>query len=114
MDYKISEIMQMQKDLWEQHKDKWSPLTKEYARNSMLWLVEEFGEAIAIVKKKGEDMIMDDPETRAHFIEEMNDVLMYFTDTLIRFDVSSEELCESFKSKHNYNKKRDYNKEYKK
>lgn len=114
MDLKISDLMKLQKELWEEHKDTWSPLTKEYARNSMLWMVEEFGEAIAIVKKKGEDMIMDDPKTREHFVEEMNDVLMYFMDTLIRFDVSAEELSESFLKKHNYNKNRDYNKEFKK
>jgi NTP pyrophosphatase (non-canonical NTP hydrolase) len=111
LDLKISKLMQMQKDLWEVHKDSWSPLTKEYARNSMLWLVEEFGEAIAIVKKKGEDQIMNNPQVREHFIEEMNDVLMYFMDTLIRFGVSPQELSESFVKKNQYNIERTYNRE---
>lgn len=112
-DMKISEMMQMQLDLWEKHKDKWSPMDPEFGRNSILWLVEELGEAIAIIKKKGENQIMSNKDVRSHFVEELSDVLMYYTDTLLRFGITAEEITNAYIEKHNTNKERNYSKEYK-
>ena len=111
-DMKISEMMKMQLDLYEMHKDKWSPMEPQYGRNSLLWLIEELGETIAIVKKKGEELIMNDDEVRAHFVEELSDVLMYYTDVLLRYGITSEEITNAYIKKHNTNKERNYNKEY--
>lgn len=113
-DLSVFEMMELQRKLHEIHKDSWSPLTKEYARNSLLWTVEELGEVIAIVKKKGEDKIMNDSVVRNHFIEELSDVFMYLTDVMLRFDISSEEFSTMFREKCNRNMDRNYNKEYKK
>lgn len=38
----------------------------------------EVGEVADIIKKKGDNHIMNDEETRNHFLEELSDVLMYF------------------------------------
>ena len=58
----ISEMMEMQKELWEIHKDKWSPMEAKYGRNFLLWMIEEMGEAISIIKKKGDNAIMKNDE----------------------------------------------------
>ena len=33
---KISEMLKCQYELWERHKDAWSPMTPDFARNSIL------------------------------------------------------------------------------
>jgi len=106
--------MELQKQLWEQHKDSWSPLTPEYGRNSLLWMFEEMGEVVAIIKKKGEEKIMNDPNVRNHFVEELSDVMMYYVDTLIRFGVTPDEISEAYLKKSKTNLTREFNREYKK
>ena len=49
---------------------------------------------------------MSDPEVRAHFIEEMCDVLMYYNDVLICYDISPEELEKAYFEKHEFNMNR--------
>ena len=112
-DIRISDMMKMQQTLWEKHRDKWSPMEPEFAKNFVLYMVEEIGECIAIIKKKGERAIADEPEVRAHFVEEMSDVLMYFTDTLLRFGITADELSEAYINKHCKNMGRDYDAQYK-
>lgn len=113
-DIKISEMMAMQHELWEQNKDKWSPMEAEYGRNFLLWMVEEMGEAISIIKKKGDSAIMNDREVRNSFLEEMSDVLMYYTETLLRYRVTPDEISNAYMEKHEKNMERDYQKEYSK
>ena len=43
-DIKISDMMRMQVNLWEQHKDTWSPMEAKFGRNFILWMMEEMGE----------------------------------------------------------------------
>lgn len=112
MDLKVSDMMDMQRELWELHRDKWSPMEPEYGRNFLLWMVEELGEVIAIVKKKGDAAIAADPAVRGAFTEEMSDVLMYFMDTLLRYGVSPQELSEAYLNKHGTNMGRDYDGQY--
>jgi NTP pyrophosphatase (non-canonical NTP hydrolase) len=107
-DLKFSEILSMQRQLQDKHKDKWTALTPHTGRDSMLWLVEELGEAIAIIKKKGDDQIMNNPATREHYIEELCDVLMFFTDTLLCYDISADELATAYSRKHQTNMGRDF------
>ena len=73
-DIKISDMMRMQMNLWEQHKDTWSPMEAEFGRNFILWMMEEMGECIAIIKKKGDSAIMREASVREAFVEEMSDV----------------------------------------
>jgi len=110
---KISEMLKCQYELWEKHKDKWSPMEAKYARNSLLWMMEEMGEVIAIIKKKGEKEIMDNLEVREHFTEELVDVFMYFLDVLNRYGISGEEFTNAYDKKNSYNLKRDFEKQHK-
>lgn len=59
-DLSISEVIRMQEQLWEKNKDYWKPISPEYGRNYILWMIEEVGECISIIKKKGDLAIMDD------------------------------------------------------
>lgn len=40
-DLKVSEMMKMQLDLWELHKDEWAPMEAQYGRNFLLWMIED-------------------------------------------------------------------------
>lgn len=111
-DLSISDMMAMQRELWEVHKDSWSPMEPQYARDSLLFMIEEIGECIAIMKKKGDAAIAEDPQVRQHFVEEMCDVLMYFTDTLLRYGITPKEVSQAYRHKHCRNMGRDYEKEY--
>ncbi len=112
MDISVSQMMHMQKELFELHKDKWSPMEPEYGKDFILYMVEEIGETIAILKKKGSDAVLSDPDVRSAFLEEMADVLMYYNDILLRFHVTPEEISEAYLRKHARNMGRDYTHEY--
>ena len=112
MDLSISQMMQMQKELYERHKEKWYPLEPEYGKDFILFMVEEIGETIAVLKKKGADAVIDDPAVREAFLTEMADVLMYYHDVLLRFHVTPEEISDAFVRKHGVNMERNYTKEY--
>ncbi|MDP4091479.1 MAG: NUDIX domain-containing protein [Bacillota bacterium] len=111
-DLRISEMLDLSYRLWEKHKDTWSPMQPEHGRNFILYMIEEIGEAIAIIKKKGEDSIMNDAEVRSRFIEELGDVLMYYMDVLNRFNISAEEFSEIYIKKFETNMKRNYEEQY--
>ena len=111
-DLSLSQLMEMQHSLYEANKDNWTPRTPEHGRDHILFMIEEIGEFIAILKKKGEGAVMTDPAVRAHFLEEMSDALMYFVEILLCFSVTPEEFSASFTSKHDRNLHRDYAEEY--
>ena len=111
-DIKISDMMEMQIELWKKHQDTWSPMEAEYGRDFILWMIEELGETIAIIKKKGDTAIMEERSVRSAFVEEMSDVLMYYIDTLLRYGVSPEELSAAYLDKHAKNMGRNYIAEY--
>lgn len=111
-DLKISDMMKMQQELWEKNKDKWLPIEAKYGRNYILWLIEELGETIAIIKKKGDNAIMENENVRVAFVEELSDVLMYYIEILRRYNITPCELSRVFVDKHNRNMKRDYLTEY--
>ena len=112
MNLSISQMMQLQKELFEPHKDEWHPMEPEFGKDFILYMIEEIGETIAILKKKGSTAVVEDPEVRAAFLEEMADVLMYYNDTLLRFHVTAEEISEAYLRKHARNMGRDYTQEY--
>lgn len=112
-DLKLSEIMSMQKELQEKYKDKWTPLSVENGRSCLLWMIEEMGEAISIIKKRGENDIMNDDTVRAAFVEELVDVIMFYNDALICYGITSDELSKAFLKKHFKNMGRDFIGEHK-
>ena len=113
MDLSISQMLQLQRELFEPHKDKWHPMEPEYGKDHILYMVEEIGEVIAILKKKGSAAVMEDPAVREAFLSEMADVLMYYHDVLLRFHVTHEEISRAYTKKHDIDMKRNYQNEYK-
>lgn len=112
-DIKISDMMKMQMELWELNKDNWSPMEAKYGRNFLLWMIEEMGEVISIIKKKGDKEIMENKDVRKDFVEEMSDVLMYYNETLLRYNISADEISKAYIEKHNKNMKRNYKEDWK-
>lgn len=99
-DFALSEMQQMQRELQQKYIEKWGGLSPEKAVRQMLWLYGELGEAADVIKKEGSSKIMSDAQVRQHFVEELCDVMMYFNDVMLCFDISPEELqkvyCEKF------------------
>ncbi len=113
MDLTISQMMQAQRELYELHKHEWNPRVPENGRNHILYMVEEIGETIAILKKKGEQAVMEDPAVREAFLGELSDIMMYYVDVLLCFNVSPEEYSRAFTKIHRKNMGRNYTAEYK-
>ena len=102
----FEEMQAIQKELQEKYKHKWSPLSPEIGKNQLLWLLIELGEVADVIKKSGDQKIMEDNEVRTHFIEELCDVLMYFNDVMLCYNVSIDELKEVYLQKHKKNMER--------
>jgi len=111
VDLRLSELMEMQKQLKSKHEGKWHPLTPDYGRSCLLWMAEEFGEIVSVIKKRGEDSIMTDPVVREAFIEEFVDVIMFMNDALICYNIDASELSGVYLKKHEKNMNRDWEKE---
>ena len=75
-------------------------------RSHLLWLLAEAGEAAQIIKKEGDRPILDCPETRAHFVEELCDVYMYLASTAMCYGITPQELAQTFVEKHRRNMQR--------
>ena len=102
-DFGFEKMQELQKQLQEKYKDSWEPLSPEIGKNQLLWLMIELGEVADIIKKEGSHKIMEEEEVRTHFIEEMADVLMYYNDIMLCFDISIEELKKVYLEKHQRN-----------
>lgn len=102
----LSDMQQIQRELQEKYKAKWGGLSPDVARDQLLWMLIEAGEVADIIKKQGDRAILEEPETRAHFIEEICDVLMYLTDVLLCYDITPEEVTEIYLRKHKKNMER--------
>lgn len=107
-DLNISEMKEMQFELYEKNKAKWGDREPKYAKSHILYMIEEIGECISIIKKKGIDAIMENTGVRDRFLEEMADVEMYYIEVLNRLNVSTEEISNAYRKKHNINMERDY------
>ena len=105
-DFSINEMLEMQRTLQEQYKDKWKPVNPERGKDQLLWMIGEIGEVIDIIKKNGGDAASQDKDLRADLIEEMADVLMYYNDILLCYGISAEELKQSYIRKFEKNMKR--------
>ena len=105
-DFGIEEMQRMQVKLQEKYKDKWKPLTPENGRNQLLWLMIELGEAADIIKKEVDKKIVENESVRRHFIEEMADVMMYYNDVMLCYNISIDEFKEIYREKHKRNMER--------
>ena len=105
-DFGFREMQKMQMKLQEKYKGKWEAISPEAGKNKLLWLMIELGEAADIIKKNGVGQIMEDKDVRTHFIEEMADVLMYYNDVMLCYDISVDEIKEIYEKKHEKNMKR--------
>ena len=100
------QMQEMQSELQGKYKGKWPALSPEIARDKLLWMMIEAGEMADIIKKKGDEQILENTEVRAHFIEEMCDTLMYFNDVMRCYGITPEELEKIYREKHQRNMSR--------
>ena len=105
-DFGINEMLEMQEALQEKYKDIWEGISPEVGKNKLLWMIGEIGEVVDIVKKHGGEAASQDQVLRAHLIEELADVLMYYNDILLCYGISAGELKQSYISKFEKNMKR--------
>lgn len=112
-DLSISDMQKMQLELYEVNKAKWNDMEPKAAKNHILYMVEEIGECISIIKKKGINSIMEDEAVRSRFIEEITDVQNYYIEVLNRLKITPEEYSKAYIDKHNSNMNRNYEKDNK-
>ena len=105
-DFSINEMQEMQKELQDKYKDIWTPNSPENGQNQLLWMLGEVGEVIDIIKKNGGSKASTDTELRKHLVEEMADVLMYYNEVLLCYDISADELKKAYTEKFEKNMKR--------
>ena len=110
MDARISDFLRMQKELAEE-KDWADGRTPENAPYSILWSIDELGEAIAIIKKKGSDGIMNNDSVRGHFVEEIADTFMYLFDMMNCYGITAEEFSDAYVRKFEKNMGREWSEE---
>ena len=98
-DFSIGEMQQMQKALQEKYRHKWEPICPEVGKNKLLWMIGEIGEVIDIVKKHGGENAAANEDVRVQLVEELADVLMYYTDDLLCYGIGAEELKRAYTEK---------------
>ena len=108
VDLRISDILAMQRRLQKKYEGVWNPLTPEQGTRQLLWTLCEMGEVVDIIKKKGEQAVMEDAKVRASFCEELADVMMYLDDILLCFGIDADEISRAYTDKHEYNMRREY------
>lgn len=106
----ISDMKQMQTNL--RITKGWTDTSPEHAKDHLLYMIEEMGEVIQIIKKKGIDKCMNDPEIRRMMVEELTDVEMYYVEVLNRLGISPREFSNAYVTKHMKNLGREYDKEW--
>lgn len=105
-DFGINEMMDMQRTLQDKYRDIWRPICPDRGKDQLLWMIGEVGEVVDIVKKHGGEAACRDDKLRAHLVEELADVLMYYTDVLLCYDISAEELKRAYVGKFERNMQR--------
>ena len=98
-DFTVNEMLELQRRLQEEYKDGWPPNCPENGKDKLLWMLGEVGEVIDIIKKNGGQRVAADARTRAHFIEEMADVLMFYSDVLLCYGITADELGRAYREK---------------
>ena len=98
-DFSINEMLEMQRKLQENYKGAWEPINAETGKNKLLWMIGEVGEVIDIVKKNGDHRAIEEAGLRNHLVEEMADVMMYYNDIMLCYDITAEELKHAYTEK---------------
>ena len=102
----FEEMQGIQEELQAHYENIWGGLNPKKGRDSLLWGIIEAGEMADIIKKEGDEAIMDDEATRHHFIEEFCDTMMYLNDLLLCYSITPEEVERVYLEKHKRNMKR--------
>jgi len=102
-DLSFCEMQTIQKELQEKYRAKWAALSPEKGRDCLLWMICEAGEVADIIKKKGDEAIIEHEDVRHEFIEELCDVLMFFNDVMLSYSITPEELKTVYLEKHHKN-----------
>lgn len=105
-DFSLNEMLELQRKLQERYQDRWEPISPETGKNKLLWMIGEIGEVIDIVKKNGGRNSARDADLRAHLIEELADVLMYYNDVLLCYGITAAELKKTYQEKQKRNMER--------
>ena len=105
-EFTVNEMLEMQRTLQDRYKTIWEPIGPETGKNKLLWMIGEIGEVIDVVKKNGDIKACSDAELRKDLVEELADVLMYYNDVLLCYDISPEELKQAYTEKFERNMKR--------
>ena len=108
MSLTMQDLMDYQTQLQAKYEGIWEGDYPETAQHHLLYAVEEIGEVSAILKKRGAKAVVEDAALRAHFCEEMADVVMYLTDVLICCHATAEEFEQAYRAKAEKNLKRDF------
>ena len=104
--FTVDEMLEMQRMLQKKYRDKWEGISPEVGKNKLLWMLGEAGEVIDIVKKHGGGKASSDARVRPQLIEELVDVLMYYNDVLLCYNISSDELKAAYEEKFRRNMER--------
>lgn len=99
----FNEMQERQRALQARYAGWWEPVDPEHGKNKILWMLAELGEAIQIVKRQPTEKLIEDGDIRRDFIEEMADVLMYFNDVMLCYDVAPEEFEAIYRAKNDRN-----------
>lgn len=105
-DFSINEMQEMQKVLQDKYKHKWEPICAEIGQNKLLWMIGEIGEVIDLVKKHGGTNASTDKDLRKALVEEMADVLMYYNDVMLCYEITADELKAAYSEKFQKNMQR--------
>ncbi|PNV60321.1 nucleotide pyrophosphohydrolase [Clostridium sp. chh4-2] len=105
-DFSINQMQEMQRSLQNKYKDKWEPIGPEAGKHKMLWMIGEIGEVIDIVKKHGDIKASTDIDLRKELVEELADVLMYYNDIMLCYNITEQELQQAYCEKFQKNMKR--------
>ena len=101
VDFSINEMQRRLQD-----KDQWEPICPETGKNKMLWMIGEIGEVIDIIKKNGAIQASSDVNLRKELVEELADVLMYYNDIMLCYDITADELKQIYNKKFQKNMER--------
>lgn len=112
MSLSLDEMLTFQKRLQEKYKGIWEGDRPETAKNHLLYAVEEIGEVVAILKKRGPQAASDDPAVHERFCEEMSDVFMYLCDVLLCCKEEGEGFEKAYRAKVQKNLERDFIREH--
>ena len=104
--FDMREMQEMQKALQDKYKHKWEPICPEVGQNKLLWMIGEIGEVIDIIKKNGSEQVIADEARRKDLVEELADVLMYYNDVMLCYNITPEELKQVYTEKFEKNMKR--------